>query len=133
MNWVRTIFALWVIGIALFVIRWFTDDKTLVISAVVAGVTFIALALVMDDDHASWLVRTTNIPAWGQWVAGIIALILIAPMLWAAIRSAWEAVFGSLNGTQCLVSGAAVVIAVIFILLNRRRPRRNNQNHPNAP
>lgn len=124
LKWFRTLMALLLIAIAIFVVRWLTDERTALIATGMVLVTFVAFALFMDDTHARWIVSTKNIPAWGQVVAAIAVFVFVGPMLWQALRSAVEAVFGAFEATRCILSGASLVALLSLIALNNRRRRR---------
>lgn len=135
MKYVQTFLALLLLAAAVFAVRYFTDEKTAIIAGGMVIVTLLALSVIMFDDHAIWLVRARNIPVWGQFVAAIVVLATIGPVLVSALWNAAQEFFGAFQGTQCLVGGGALVVFIVFVLLDRmrRQRRRTNRHTPQPP
>lgn len=124
MSSVRTILALLALAALLAAIRFLTDERTFIVSLLVVAACALTFSVGMADVHSIWFARTKNVPVWGLFVALLISVLAMGPLLFNAVKAAVEEFSAVMQGTQCILGGGGLLIAFLFFLIYRARRNR---------
>jgi hypothetical protein len=124
MSTFRTVLALLALAALLAAIRFLTDERTFFVSLLVVAACALTFSVGLADRHAVWFGQTKNVPVWGLFVALLVAIVAMGPLLINAVKAAVEEFSAVMQGTQCILGGGGLLIAFLFYLIYRARRNR---------